>query len=235
MRKICVSGFSGLSADWANQLPEETEIWAMNEAYLYLKRPASRYFQIHPRNWNEAKSVERGWPTDCYGRPPEHIQRLAESNVPVYMWEEDERVPNSVQYPYDEIVERYGMTWMPGVKRPYLTSTASYMMALAIYEHDNGDRIESIDIAGIELSVGTEYFHQRPCFEYWCGVATGRGIKVNRPPTGSAILMGPIYGREHANSLYPESMQAVEILYDPSNNSETVAVMQDGEGNPVGL
>ncbi len=81
----------------------------MNEAHTYLKRKASRWFQIHPRNWNEAKSKEYGWPTDVYGRPPQHIELLQKLSVPVMMQEVDERIPTSVKYPLDEIKERYGI------------------------------------------------------------------------------------------------------------------------------
>ena len=234
MRRICIAGFSSLSRNWANELPEDVEVWAMNEAYLFLERPATRYFQIHPRNWNEAKSLEKGLPADVYGRMPDHIDQLNKTGVPVYMKEVDERIPLSVKYPMEEITERYGMEIIPGLKRPYLTSTASYMLALAIMEHDDGNCVDEIDLAGIELAVGTEYFHQRACFEYWCGFAAGRGIKVNRPPTGSSILVGPVYAVDHASPLYPQSMEAVEFSFDP-DKAPLAAVLEDREGRPIGL
>ena len=52
-RRICLVGFSELSRTWANEQPDDVEIWGLNETHQFLKR-CDRYFQIHPRNWNAA-------------------------------------------------------------------------------------------------------------------------------------------------------------------------------------
>lgn len=244
MRTICLSGFSALSREWANEQPPDVEIWAMNEANVYLKRhPKMRWFQLHPRNWNAAKAAENGWNPDDYGRPDSHIQFLSKCEWPVYMQEPDPRIPTSVRYPYEAIAERYGFPWVDGTKRPYLTSTAAYMLALAVYEHDTAlvtwprrpglhDLVGEIRLAGIELAIGTEYFHQRPCLEFWCGMAMGRGIRIAQSPYGTSILNGQIYAREHGEPLYPESMTAMAVT---AGEPGFAAVMEDAEGNPVGL
>lgn len=56
-RKVCLVGFSEMSRHWANEQPANVEIWALNEAHQFLER-CTRYFQIHPRNWN-ANHVNR--------------------------------------------------------------------------------------------------------------------------------------------------------------------------------
>ena len=230
-----------LTAKWANEQEPEVEIWAQNEANRFLNRPAkARWFQIHPRNWNAEKALANGWSGDDYGRPDSHISFLSQCEWPVYQKEVDERIPNSVRYPFEEITERYGRPWVDGGKRAYLTSTSAYMMALALYEHDlaveRGDRdgmISEIRIAGIEMQIGTEYFHQRACFEYWCGMAEGKGIKVVTSPYGTSLLMGPIYARDHHESLHPQSMEGRPLVM--LGNMPYVAVTQDEAGNPVGI
>ena len=215
----------------------------MNEAHTYLKRKASRWFQIHPRNWNEAKSKEYGWPTDVYGRPPQHIELLQKLSVPVMMQEVDERIPTSVKYPLDEIKERYGMEWVAGEKRNYLTSTAAWMIAYAILEHDRykeahprGKKglVKAIHLSGIELAIGTEYFDQRPCVEFWCGVAKGKGIEIALPQTGASILTAPVYAIDHLDSLHPESMTGATYSFNAEQSVPFVAVIEDEEGNAVG-
>lgn len=207
----------------------------MNEAHIYLRKPAHYWFQLHPKNWNAAKARENKWPEDGYGRPPQHLETLQQIPCPIWMQDVDERIPTSVKYPYDEIVERYGYDWVDGKKRPYLTSTAAYMLALLVYEHDNGMKVDRVRLAGIELAIGTEYFHQRGCVEHWLGIATGRGIRFDQNPYGSALLNGPIYAREHADPLYPESMQTLGNLRGRVSEIPVISMAEDEAGEPVGL
>ena len=244
MREICISGFSALTREWYLETPEHTEIWAMNEAHIYLKRKASRWFQLHPRNWNEARAEKEGWAYDNYGRPVEHVELLAKLDVPVVQQFIDSRIPMSTLYPMEEITERYGFEWIGEKKRPYLTSTAAMMMALAIYEHDQyvdrhprgkKGRVSKIHLSGIELAIGTEYFEQRPCIEYWCGLAEGKGIKIELPKTGSSLLTGQVYAHEHANPLHPGAMKGIGYDFNLAAGVEFAAVMEDEEGKAVGI
>ncbi len=190
-REICISGFASLSRDWVNDLEDHVEIWAMNEAHYYLRRRASRWFQLHPKYWKSAPKGMKalgaiGWCETCgwgetgrsdireqidnvqkacsfhktkypdhdvkggikkihkngYGRAPAHLKWLKNFDGPVYQMKIDKRIPNSTLYPYKEIVERYGKLWFEQQKRPYLTSSAAFMLALALYEHENGDIID---------------------------------------------------------------------------------------------
>lgn len=253
----------------------------MNEAHYYLTRPASRWFQIHPKNWNaqpvgikaysRVAHCECGWGVNGspekqedieavqraaqshankfpehvvhagtvrmrkngYGRPPHHLKWLQNCGIPVYMHKVDKRVPTSVEYPYDEIVERYGSVWANGKKRPYLTSSAAYMLALVVLEHDRGQTVDKLYLAGIELAIGTEYFHQRPCVEHWLGIMKGKGIEVVQSPYGTSLLTGPIYAREHTQSLFPESLKAMEFTLPA--NAPLASVKEDEDGDPIGL
>ena len=234
-RTICISGFSELTRGWANEQPDGVELWVMNEAHTYLKREAQYWFQLHPRYWNREAARKAKIPEDGYGRHPIHLETLKTLSMPIWMQEVDERIPASAKYPYEEIVERYGRPWVGGGKRPYLTSTAAYMVALAVKEHDDGKTVGELRMAGIELAIGTEYFHQRACLEYWLGIAYGKGINIELAPSGTSILTGPIYTRDHLSPLYPEALEQMQIDEEKGLDMPYVAVMEDEDGNPVGL
>ena len=169
-----------------------------------------RFFQIHPANWREQEREEKHKKKlvdsykQAFGRNDHHIAFLARSNVPVYMNFPDTRIPTALHYPLAEVAERFGREFGQR-KQAYLTSTPAYMIALALLEHERYRwwnprtwrfKVNELLLAGIELAIGTEYFWQRPCFEYYCGIARGMGIKVSIPPPkyGTSILSAPVYG-----------------------------------------
>ncbi len=47
-RVIAIAGFAPDSRDQINEEPDTSEIWAINNAYLFLKRTPNRWFQLHP-------------------------------------------------------------------------------------------------------------------------------------------------------------------------------------------
>jgi len=228
-RRVLIHGFAGTSRYWAADMPKDVEIWCLNESHIcswssvgtltqtgkkvrvncgcthpgkctcrgHTHSPITRYsrwFQIHPRNWNSEKAVKLGWRADEWGRAEGHEKFLATCDVPVFMQDVDPAIPTSIAYPFEAIQEAFGTASPDGVKRSYLTSTPAYMLALALYEEVN-----EIFIAGIDLAVGNEYFFQRPCFEYYLGIAKGRGIPVHYPPQGCPLLNAPIYAVDEAS------------------------------------
>ena len=53
------------------------------------------------------------------------------------------------------------------------------------------------------MAIGTEYVHQRPCLEWYLGIARGLGIKVHLPTKwGSPVLQGPIYAIDTAAPIF---------------------------------
>jgi hypothetical protein len=160
-----------------------------------------RWFQLHPKAWKEEKRLEAlkedGLTLDprdrgVFGRNESHLKFLRECDVAVYGQRKWADIPNSVRYPFGAVQELYGQR-RGSKKWLYSTSTPAYMIALALYEHHQGDTVDEIRIAGIELTVGTEYFWQRPCMEFYMGIAIGYGIKVTTPPQGSSMLAAPRY------------------------------------------
>jgi hypothetical protein len=100
------------------------------------------------------------------------------------MQQVDERVPNSKQYPLDEILAQ------PWAKRKFLTSSVSQMLALAIYLG-----YQEIDVYGVQLSSNTEYYAQMPGWVYMVGVADGLGVNLNLL-SGQVHFEARLYGYE---------------------------------------
>ena len=143
--------------------------------------------------------------------------------------------PTAVRYPYEAIEATFGN---------YLTSTPAYMLAMALYmdglaragregeEVAKGLRAERIDefrIVGVELAVGTEYFHQRACFEYYLGRALERGIKVTWPPTGTSLLNAPMYARDAAAILARDYKGEPRLAYAVKDGFQKVTVLEPQE------
>ena len=239
-RIVCLVGWASSSREWANEQPPDVEIWGQNECHLFLKRGRwHRWFQIHPRNWNEEKRVQRNVTTlteiagstrivkdlrrftdhwvllpDSYGRGKKHLKWLMECGIPVYMQDVDERIPTSCKFPKEEVVEKFGY---------YLTSTSAYMAALAILEG-----VDEIRIAGVDMAIGTEYSIQKPCLEYLLGYAKGMGIKVTLPPLPYAcpMLNAPMYAVDYLDSPPRESRPVT--LANPNEELPLAAIAEDG-------
>lgn len=190
-RKILIAGFAEASRTWANEQPDDVEIWGMNEAHQFLKR-YNLWFQIHPRNFKEEAKKEAGikskLPPSSFGRDERHVKWLQECKVPLIMNKGFEDIPGAIPFPFEEVKAKFGHMFQPESDY-YLTSTPAYMLVYALMQPD----VEEIRFSGIELAIGTEYYWQRPCFEFWCGYAAGKGIKVVKPPMGTAILSAPVY------------------------------------------
>ena len=205
--KVALVGFAQATYLLAPFNDPEYEIWGVNQLYRHIPR-ADRWFEIH-HNWNE--HVVEG--TD-------HAGWLARAPIPIYMKERVATIPCSLAYPLAEIcglvtaapptpsVLEYvpeengvlapvdprgrGLARSAPVSMPdYFTSTIAFMLALAIHEG-----FGTIDLYGIDLTVGEEYDYQKPCAEFWIGLAMGRGIQVGIPQASALLKTAWRYGWE---------------------------------------
>ena len=154
----------------------DCDIWVFNEALNtdWCKR-ADGVFQIHaPVIWRSATNRN----------DPKHYQWLQSGETPViFMQEKYSEVPKSEKFPLEKVFDKF-----PEAER-YFTSSVGYALALAIYKE-----YKTIEVYGVEMETNTEYGHQRVGVAYWCGLAAGRGIKVDfHSPT---FYTAPLYGYE---------------------------------------
>ncbi len=185
-KRIAIVGFSSTSRHLAPWHDPSFELWGMNQAYEHFQRRPDRWFELHTSENQPDPSV------------PTYLDDLRTLDCPVYMLEDDASVPTSVKYPLERVLK---------IGPKYFTSTAAYMVALAILEG-----VSEIACYGIDCTVGTEYEYQKPCLEWWLGVALGRGIKVTIPEA-SALLKAPyLYGYEPSRKWPRQFVMTEEFL-----------------------
>lgn len=168
MRKVAIIGKCSNSRSDAPIAVSGWEVWGL--AWDPLPR-CDRYFEMH-QNWRNFLGGGEA--------AEEHWRWLFGLRVPIYMLQKEHDIPYSIAYPMDEVADKIcGRTCHD---TPYLESSISYMMALAILE--GADRI---GIWGCDLATQGEYSHQRPNMEYLIGFARAKGIKVYVPPQNTLL------------------------------------------------
>lgn len=110
-----------------------------------------------------------------------YVEELRYRNA-LHMQEQFEKVPGSVRYPLEAVIESVG---------DYFVSSIAYMLALAIHEGT-----DEIGLWGVDMDIGGEYEYQRANAEYLIGLARGRGIKVHIPPSSPLCKFAPMLGYE---------------------------------------
>lgn len=147
------------------------EIWACNEFHMLGKR-IDLLFELHSRTEIENKERDK--------EKQEHLTWLKKATIPILMQKHFDDIPNSLPFPKDTIVEKYGN---------YFTNTISWQVALAI---DVGFR--EIHLYGVNMANDEEYASQRPSVEYFIGLARGMGIKVYIPDQSDICKSWLLYG-----------------------------------------
>ena len=206
-KNIAICGFASSTRQYILHFSDDPtwEIWGLNQLYRHIPR-GDRWFDIH-HNWD--KEVVPG--TD-------HRKWAQECGIPFYMLARQPDCPTSVRFPLDAVLGIY--------QADYFTSTIPYMLSLALMEIDAAVSAElkayveasslaalrgvhlqdvirkmygeyKIGIFGIDLVVGSEYFSEKPCAEFWIGAAAiGRGIQVVIPPESALCKQLYRYGYE---------------------------------------
>lgn len=155
-------------ADAIEAFTDGTEVWSLNNAYLMfpaLRGKFARYFEIHQwqylQTWN---------PGTFEGRQVDHFAMLDQQGCQVYAAGRLPLVENQILYPFKEVLEHFG----PSAE---FKGSPSWMIALAIYEHDNGNAVEELRSYGIDQLDAT-HACQRAAWAQWIVRAESRGIKI---------------------------------------------------------
>jgi hypothetical protein len=147
-----------------------TEIWSLNNAYLmyenlFHEKSFARFFELH--SW---QYLQDWHPGDYQGKRIDHFKTLMQLQCPVYVSEFVPVVSNQVLYPHVEVLEHFGTT-------AEFKGSPSYMLALALYEHAMGDKIDYIQSYGIDTS-DEKHKCQRASWAQWTLRAELMGIEI---------------------------------------------------------
>ena len=133
------------------------QIWGLNDGYrLWLDDPhrATRWFELHGRiPLTEAR------------RPEDHWDRLDALKIPVYyLANRPQAIKRSIQFPLERVRK---------IRADYFACTYAYQIGLALLEC-----VSELTLCGTPLIGPREALVERPCVEWWLGLAHGRGVKV---------------------------------------------------------
>lgn len=190
-RKVAIVGFWEGNRNGAPFGDSSFEIFGLNHLWPYIPR-WDRWLDIHTPEWSgknmkpEVWADHEGWLRKDHGKP-------------VYMVQHYDAYPSSVAYPKAEVSMRF---------RKYFTNGLAYMLGLLLLEHVNGQTIQRLEVWGADMRHSEEYQIQRPCFEFWLGVAQGLGIDVYVPPSSALLSADFDYGYEEQGGLISEALKA---------------------------
>lgn len=172
MKRIALVGTAPSRASAPYDDPS-VEIWGVGNRAPQVKR-ANRWFELHrldgePPDWQvEWRKAIKSWPQD----------------FELYMfYPEPGLVDKVVQYQTGPIAAKYGTFFM--------TSSFSWMMALAIEEILATKEPGEILLFGVDMEFGTEYREQRVGLRHFIEVAKLAGIAVTRVAS-SGLAYEPI-------------------------------------------
>lgn len=154
-------------APWFGEKREGDEVWCVNTAFM------------SPTNQQDVDRVYFADTPDDFirHRGQNFIEQLNATGAEVWCQNHYDSLPTSRRIPVEEMIEKWGAK--------YFTSTIAYMIAHALYEG-----CDELVLHRINSAVASqEYYHQKPCHDFWCGVAIGMGVRVFTSP--DAFLMKP--------------------------------------------
>lgn len=160
-KKVAIVG-GGPTRRYAPYKDKKWDIWAFSSRNAPYPR-IDRWFEIHaPTDLRQQLATKKRGRRTFAG----YVNFMRRLKCPVFMQKRFKYIPNSVPFPKDKLVEAFGRCF---------TSTASYLVALAIAE---GYKV--IGLWGINPK-GKDYGKQRPALEYLLSIAHRRGIRLQFP------------------------------------------------------
>lgn len=135
-------------------------------------------------------------------------QQVLNPHPQVFMQQVTPEFPNCKVYPKDEVLKEFDPYWM--------TSSASWMLALAILQKPT-----HIGIWGIDMAADEEYAFQRPGARVLVEEAKKRGIEIVLPPESDLLLPPPMYGYSqstHIGAKLDARMKELQGKHNQINN-----------------
>lgn len=190
--RVAVCGFWEENRDKAPFGADDALIVGLNHLHPYIPR-WDVWFDMHTPEWSAANMKPEVWADQEQFLKTKH-------DKPVFMLQAHDAYPDSQEYPLEAVAKRF---------RPYFTNGLAYIMGLLLLEHVAGPgTVKRLEIWGADMSNSEEYAIQRPCFEYWLGIAEGLGIDVFVPPESALLSAHVLYGYAEEGGIFGEALRA---------------------------
>ncbi len=167
-RKIAILGSAVSSVGLAPFDNPEWEIWACSPANMTLPRK-TLWFELHNIEIKKREGLQG------------YLDWMAKQPFKIYMQAVHPEFPNSLEYPLQPIVSKYGPFWW--------TSQPAYMLALAIEQ-----KPEAIGLYGIDMAANSEYNQQRLALQFLIREVLRANINLVVPPESDILEPAPMYG-----------------------------------------
>jgi hypothetical protein len=159
------------------------EVWGCNRTYKHQPNLSRLYFMDALHRFK--------------AEPGDFVAEVNALDIDVVATEAYPEIPRCRAFALD-LVKRWLLGSMDA--KPYFTSTIAYMMADALFNDVKEITIHRI----LSLPMSTEYLSQKPCLDFWCGMAMGRGVKLRISSDSNLCQPAPwetgLYGYEVADT-----------------------------------
>lgn len=212
---VCIVGCAD-SKDLAPFNNPDYEFWGVNNLFVSLS-PRNyrfdRWFEIHEISFDGTNYKRRGNDDFRGQKVNQYLKMISELGCPVYMQRIWKDIPNSILYPVNAVVKKFGR---------YFTNTISYMLALAIMEG-----FKKIAIYGVDMAVGSEYQNQRSSCEWLIGWAKGLDIEIEIPDEADLLKTRFMYGfEEQSETQWNKKIRSQKKSMLKRRNNIALQIMQ---------
>lgn len=183
--------------------PHKGEIWGINDLfynyYMQHGRHINLAVEMHDYTWNFERCLKHQIRYVGKYFDEEKLRTKAESKftswakmailfnkweIPLMSVRVYDHIPTSFAFPLQEVIERFDTD--------YFTCGIAYMIAYALFKE-----YRILNLYGCNMEAKTEWDYQKPCVEYWLGIARGMGCSITITGTWDRPLKSPcgyLYG-----------------------------------------
>lgn len=172
-KEIAILGYGGSISEFVMSRinsREYDEVWGINGIGAIF--PVTRTFMMDPAS----RFIDGGKAGKQTGLARDLFFNTANLG-PIYSCVLDDRVPEIVQYPLEDVIRETGIC--------YFNNTVAYAVAFAV-----AAKVSKINFYGIDFTYRSNVSMAeagRACVEFWCSQAISRGVKIEVASSSSLL------------------------------------------------
>jgi hypothetical protein len=171
---------------------EGREVWGMNDGFRKFSGFTgwARWYEVHGLDYLMGWCADRG--------KLGYFREMDALGVPVYRSEPLPCIAKQEPFPELAMGLHFGCNFWDG--------TPTRMLAHAVYEHDAGQAIDSIQSWGIDM-LDDQHAAQLPVWTFWCAMVHARGIKLEGTALARTAGAESDAGTAHLRALIGAQME----------------------------